>query len=114
MTYYDGLKTIWKGSKSMVDRCKYQSDHIFPLIYFLPAPYFTPVLVPNKQTAQELKYTLKKKIFLYILYYRNITEIFPKHFINMSAVVGGGKLSQIIPPQDESDHLCPTEPNNYI
>ena len=36
MTYHDSLKPIWKGSKSMVDYCNYQSDYICPPITIAP------------------------------------------------------------------------------
>ena len=36
MMYHDGLKTLWKGSKSMVGHCNNQNDHNCPPITFAP------------------------------------------------------------------------------
>ena len=36
MIYHDGLKTLWKGSKSMVGHCNNQNDHNCPPITFAP------------------------------------------------------------------------------
>ena len=36
MIYHDGLKTLCKGSKSMVGHCNNQNDHNCPPITFAP------------------------------------------------------------------------------
>ena len=49
MTYNDCLKHIWKGSKSMVDYCNHQSDHICPPITIAPR-HPTNATLPGHRT----------------------------------------------------------------